>query len=301
MKKEKNVTLVLSGGGARGFAHIGAIEEIESRGYIINSIAGTSMGALVGGVYAVGKMNEYKKWVYNLDKQEIFKLLDFSFTNQGLIKGDKVLNKMKEFIPDANIEDLKIKYTATAFDLAQNKEIVFKEGSLYNAIRASISIPTVFTPVISGDSVLVDGGVVNNIPINNAIRTKNDVLLAVYVNADIPVHHINISDKVKRQALYIQKINEFRKSLYKYVPPDQSKKFHFFNLMSDTIAVMTNQLASTIIKDNPPDILVEISKKTCGTYDFYKAEELVEIGRYTTQKKLDSQNHPAHPSLSRFL
>jgi len=122
---KKNVTLVLSGGGARGFAHIGAIEELESRGYLINSIAGTSMGALVGGMYAVGKMNEYKEWVYNLDKKDIFKLLDFSFSNQGLIKGDKVLNKMKEFIPDANIEDLKIKYTATAFDLAQNKEIVF--------------------------------------------------------------------------------------------------------------------------------------------------------------------------------
>jgi len=285
---KKNVTLVLSGGGARGFAHIGAIEEIENRGYIINSIAGTSMGALVGGVYAVGKMNEYKEWVYNLDKQKIFKLIDFSFSNQGLIKGDRVLKKMKEFIPDANIEDLKIKYTATAFDLSQNKEIVFREGSLYNAIRASISIPTVFTPVISGDSVLVDGGVINNLPINNAIRTKNDILIAVYVNADIPVHHINISDKNRRQDLYIQKINKFRKKLNNSAPTDQSKKFHYFNLINDTIAVMTNQLASTIIKNNPPDILVEISKKSCGIYDFFKAEELVEIGRYATHKKLDS-------------
>jgi NTE family protein len=285
---KKNVTLVLSGGGARGFAHIGAIEEIESRGYIINSIAGTSMGALVGGVYAVGKMNEFKEWAYTLDKQEIFKLIDFSFSNQGLIKGDRVLKTMKKFIPDANIEDLKIKYTATAFDLAQNKEIVFKEGSLYNAIRASISIPTVFTPVINGNSVLVDGGVVNNIPLNNAIRTKNDVLIAVYVNADVPVHHINISEKRKRQDLYIQKIKEFRKSLSKSNSKDQSKKFHYFNLINDTIAIMTNHLATTIIRNTPPDIFVEISKKSCGTFDFYKAEELVEIGRYATQEKFDS-------------
>lgn len=285
---KKNVTLVLSGGGARGFAHVGAIEELESRGYTINSIAGTSMGALVGGVYAAGKMNEYKEWVYNLDKQKIFKLLDFSFSNQGLIKGDKVLKTMKEFIPDANIEDLKIKYTATAFDLAHNKEIVFREGSLYNAIRASISIPTVFTPIIRGDSVLVDGGVVNNIPINNAIRTKNDILIAVYVNADVPIHHISISDKHKKQDIYIQKINEFRKKLYNSVPRDQSKKLHYFNLINDTIAVMTNHLASTIIKDYPPDILVEISKKSCGIYDFFKAEELVETGRYATREKLDS-------------
>ena len=284
----KNVTLVLSGGGARGFAHIGAIEEIESRGYMINSIAGTSMGALIGGVYATGKLNEFKEWAYNLDKQEIFKLLDFSFSNQGLIKGDRVLKTMKKFIPDVDIQDLNIKYTATAFDLAQNKEIVFREGSLYNAIRASISIPTVFTPVINGNSVLVDGGVVNNIPINNAVRTKNDVLIAVYVNADVPVYHIDISEKGKKQDLYIQKINEFKKSLFKSDSTDQKKKFHYFNLINNTIAFMTNHMATTIIKNTPPDIFVEISKKSCGTFDFYKAEELVETGRYATQEKFDS-------------
>jgi len=285
---KKDVTLVLSGGGARGFAHIGAIEEIVSQGYVINSIAGTSMGALVGGVFAVGKLNEYKEWIYNLDKQDIFKLLDFSFSKQGLIKGDKVLNKMKEFIPDANIEDLKIKYTATAFDLALNKEVVFNQGSLYDAIRASIAIPTVFTPVVCGDSVLVDGGVVNNIPINNAIRSENDTLIAVYVNADVPVHEINISEKSIWQELYIQKINEFRKNLSKSKSKDQGKKFNYFNLINDTMAVMTNQLATTIIKNSPPDILVEISKKSCGTFDFYKAEELVEIGRYATWEKFAS-------------
>ena len=285
---KKNVTLVLSGGGARGFAHIGAIEEIESRGFSINSVAGTSMGALIGGVYASGKLNEFKEWAYNLDKQEIFKLIDFSFSAQGLIKGDRVLRAMKKFIPDVDIRDLKIKYTATAFDLAQNKEIVFREGSLYNAIRASISIPTVFTPVFNGNSVFVDGGVVNNIPINNAIRIKNDVLIAVYVNADIPVYHINISEKRKRQNVYIQKINTFRKSLYKSNSTDQRKKFHYFNLINDTIAVMTNHLAKTMIKNTPPDIFIEISQKSCGTFDFYRAEELVEIGRYATQEKFDS-------------
>lgn len=288
---KKNITLVLSGGGARGFAHIGAIEEIESRGYKIGSIAGTSMGALIGGVYALGKMNEYKEWVYNLDKQDIFKLLDFSFSKQGLIKGDKVLNKMKEFIPDANIEDMKINYTATAFDLAQNKEIVFREESLYNAIRASIAIPTVFTPVISGDSVFVDGGVVNNIPINNAIRTENDTLIAVYVNADVPVHQINVLEKSKKQDLYMQKINAFRKSLNKSSSTDEQKKFNYFNLINNTIAAMTNQLATAIIENNPPDVLVEISKNSCGTYDFFRAEELVEIGRSATREKLDLLNN----------
>lgn len=288
MIMNKNVTLVLSGGGARGFAHIGAIEELESRGYTINSIAGTSMGALVGGVYAVGKLEEFKEWVYKLDKRQIFKLIDFSFTNQGLIKGDKVLKKMKEFIPDANIEDLKIRYTATAYDLAQNQEIVYREGSLYNAIRASISIPTVFTPVIDGDSILVDGGVVNNIPISNAIRSKNDVLVTVYVNSEVPVLNLNTPEKITRQKIYLQKINEFRKSVNELNQEHHGKRFHYFNLMNNTIAAMTNHISKTTLKNTPPDILIEISKKTCGTFDFYKAEELVEIGRYAAREKLDS-------------
>ncbi len=289
---KKNVTLVLSGGGARGFAHIGAIEEIESRGYMINSIAGTSMGALIGGVYATGKLSEFKDWAYNLDKQEIFKLIDFSFSNQGLIKGNRVLKTMKKFIPDANIEDLKIKYTATAFDLVHNKEVVFNKGSLYDAIRASISMPTVFTPVISENSVLVDGGVVNNIPIRNAIRTKNDTLIAIYVNADIPLYkpYLTKSEKDKRNDLYIKKISEFKNSLFKTNTKSQRIRFNYFNLINNTIASATGYLTNTIIKDNPPDILIEISHKSCGTFDFFKAEELVEIGRYASQQKLDSLN-----------
>ncbi|RLD54901.1 MAG: hypothetical protein DRJ01_17410, partial [Bacteroidetes bacterium] len=143
----KNVALVLSGGGARGIAHIGVIEELEKQGFEIKSISGTSMGALVGGVYAVGKMQEYKNWIYTLDKFDVFKLVDFNVGIQGLIKGDRVFNKMKEFISDRNIEDLEIFYTAVAADIINNKEVVFTEGSVYNAVRASVAIPTVFTPV----------------------------------------------------------------------------------------------------------------------------------------------------------
>lgn len=287
---KKDITLVLSGGGARGIAHIGVIEELESRGYVIKSIAGTSMGALVGGVYAVGKIKEFKDWICTLDKQNILRLIDFTFSSQGLIKGDRVLKAMKEFIPDAQIEDLPIKYTATAFDLGQNREVVFDKGDLYDAIRASISIPTVFTPVISGKSVLVDGGVVNNVPISNAIRAGNDTLIAVYVNADIPLAKPQISkDELnKRENIYLQKINFFKSTIFKSKPHSGQKKFNYFNLINNTITSMTNHISVTTIKNNPPDILIEISRKSGGTYDFYKAEELIEIGRYAAQMKLNS-------------
>ena len=124
-----NVSLVLSGGGARGIAHIGVIEELEKQGFNIKSISGTSMGSLVGAVYAVGKMQEYKNWIYTLDRLDVFKLIDFTFSSQGLVKGDRVFKKMKEFIPDTNIEDLEIHYAATAADIINNKEVVFTKGS----------------------------------------------------------------------------------------------------------------------------------------------------------------------------
>jgi len=287
---DKNVTLVLSGGGARGFAHIGAIEEIERQGYSITSIAGTSMGALVGGVYATGKMNDFKNWVYNLDKQKILKLIDFSFSKQGLIKGDRVLNAMKVFIPDTNIEDLKIKYTATAFDLANNKEVVFNRGSLYDAIRASISIPTVFTPVISGNSLLVDGGVVNNLPISNAIRSENDTLIAVYVNADIPLpeNYLNRPVDSNKDVFRAKIISEIKRNLFKTDTGVGRKGYNYFNLINSTIASATNCLANMIIKNNPPDILIEVSKKSCGTFDFFEAEKLGEMGNNAAKDKLDS-------------
>lgn len=154
---KQKVSLVLSGGGARGIAHIGVIEELEKQGYQIASIAGTSMGALVAAVYALGKMEEFKEWMFTLDKKTIFQLIDLSFSKQGLIKGDRVFNKMKEFIEDENIEDLPIPFVATATDIINKKQVVFKSGSVFEALRASIAIPTVITPVEKDGVLLVDG------------------------------------------------------------------------------------------------------------------------------------------------
>lgn len=144
---KQKAALVLSGGGARGISHIGVIEELEKQGFEISSVSGASMGALVGGVHASGKLVELKNWLYDLDKMKVFSLVDFTLSAQGLVKGDRVLNKMKEFVADVNIEDLRIPYAAVAADIVNAKEVVFTNGSIYEAIRASIAIPTVLTPV----------------------------------------------------------------------------------------------------------------------------------------------------------
>ena len=293
MADTKNIALVLSGGGARGIAHIGAIEELEKSGYNICSVTGTSMGAVVGAVYTMGKLKEFKEWMLTLDKMRVFNLLDFSFSSQGLVKGDKVLNKMKDFIKDKNIQDLNIPFACMAVDLISLEEVVFTNGSVYEAIRASISIPTVLTPVKKGNALFVDGGVLNNIPLKYAPRTENDKLVAVNVNAKIPVINAGLSKKItiEQQSLYKRKMQDFQSQLQKIMPSGKSANLSYFDVINKTIGLMTYQITQNLLEKHPPDILINISKETCTMFDFFKAEELIEIGRMSTRDTLAKFNN----------
>jgi NTE family protein len=199
---EKNVALVLSGGGPRGFAYIGAIEELESRGYKITSIAGTSIGSLIGGVYAAGKLNDVKQWLYSLDVWNMFSLIDFSLSMNHLVKGDRIISALKDIVPQINIEDLNIPYKAVATDLYTGEEVVFSSGDLFSAIRASISIPTLFKPVEYNDSLLIDGAMSNCLPINRVERTPGDILVAFDVNDIQPerIRDILVQEKFAKRS-----------------------------------------------------------------------------------------------------
>ena len=166
--KKRRAALVLAGGGARGVAHIGAIEELESQGFEVHAVAGTSMGALVGGMYASGHLEPFKEWMYTLDKYKVFGLVDFALSTEGLVKGDRVMRAMKELVPDVKIEKMPLPFAAVAADLLTGREVVLDRGGLYDAIRASISIPSVFRPVRRG---------------NRVRREPGDVLVAVDVSA----------------------------------------------------------------------------------------------------------------------
>lgn len=267
---KKDITLVLSGGGARGIAHIGVIEELVKLNVNIASISGTSMGALIGGIYAVGKLEEFKQWMLKVNRTKIFKLIDFSFSTQGLVKGERIFNEIKEFITDVNIEDLPIKYTATAFDIANGREVVFDKGSLYNAIRASISIPTIFTPLTLGDSVFIDGGVVNNIPINTAKRVENDIVIAVNVNAGVTDDIVYYSE-LEQLAKQNLKAN---KSQYRI-----NKNINYFFLVNNSLVTMTNHISNLILEKYPPDVLVEIPRNSAGIFEFYNAKTIINSGK----------------------
>jgi NTE family protein len=264
------------------------IEVLEENNFEITSIAGTSMGSLIGGVYALGKLEEYKDWISDMDKIDVLSMVDFTLSRQGLVKGDKVLNKMQELIPDSNIEDLPIPYAAVAVDIMEGREIIFRKGSLYDAVRASISIPTVFTPVESGDGLLVDGGILNNIPVDRVERVRRDMLVAVNVNANVePVTPaIFMSENDKKEKTYQKRIKEFQLHLRKVLPKSDDDKLGYFNLINRTIGTMTNYMALKHLETHKPDLLINISKKSCGMFEFYKAEELVEIGRMATLNAL---------------
>ncbi len=283
---KKKVSLVLSGGGARGMAHIGVIEELVKEGFEIASVAGTSMGALVGAVYALKKMDAFKNWLFTLDRLKVFNLFDFTLSAQGFVKGDKVFNQMKEFIPDGNIEDLGISYAAVAADILNKEEVVFTGGSIYEAIRASVAIPTVFTPVKRDGRILVDGGILNNIPVNHVKRTPGDILVVVNVNADIPLKKPEVSkeENEKEQSVYQKKIKDFYNHLQKITASkNHEESMGYFHLINKTIGLMRYHMTQMTLQQHHPDILINVSQEACGIFDFFKAEEVVSIGKYAAE------------------
>lgn len=169
-------------GWSPGYAHIGVIEEIERRGYDIACIAGCSMGAVIGGIYAAGKLEDYRNWIESLDYLDVLRLVDVSF-RLGAIRGDKVFGQIRKIVGEINIEQLRIPYTAVAADLTNQQEIWFQEGCLHQAMRASAAIPSLFTPVMQGNRMLVDGGILNPLPIVPVVSSHCDLIIAVNLNA----------------------------------------------------------------------------------------------------------------------
>ena len=287
---KKNIALVLSSGGARGFAHIGVIKELEKHGYKITSIAGSSMGALVGGIYATGQLNKLETWLRSLDVREVIRLTDITISKKGLVKGEKIIKKMKEIIPERNIEDLSIPFCAIATDIKNGKEVVFKKGKLYDAIRASVSIPTVFHPYKMDKSYFVDGGVLNPVPANRVNRQDNDLLVVVNVNARIPFEK-KLQDKdLTHEKLLKPYIDSLQKKIEKIIPRNKKDEIGMFNLTNKSISLMLNKISELTIHNSNPDLIINISRNSIGTYDFYKTNEIIEIGERAAKEALDEFN-----------
>ena len=278
----KDVALVLSSGGARGLAHIGAIEELEAQGYRITSIAGCSMGALIGGVYAAGKLEEFREWMKTVDRKKMLELTDFSFSLNHLVKGTRIIEAIMEFVPDIPIEDLPIPYCAVATDWKSGHEVVFREGSLFEAIRASISLPSFYEPVQRDGMILIDGGVTNPIPMNRVVRHEGDILVGI----DVSGHDYEgqwrrqheLAEKRKRSTSLSQQI------LNRLLP--NNLDFNYYTMLSRVSSLMIRQNSILMAQLMKPDILVDIQMSRYGGFDYDKSERLIAIGRQKTQQAI---------------
>jgi NTE family protein len=274
----KDIALVLSSGGARGLAHIGAIEELEAHGYRISSIAGCSMGALIGGVYAAGKLKEYREWMKTIDRKKMLELTDFSFSINHLVKGDRIIEAIMAFVPDMAIEDLPIPYCAVATDWQNGEEVVFREGSLFDAIRASISLPLYYEPVRRDGRILIDGGVINPIPLNRVERHEGDLLVGV----DVSGH--NYKKQWERQQRLAEKHKADRslkaQILDKLLPDNLD--FNYYTVLSRTSSLMIRQNSILMERLMKPDILIDIQMSSYGGFDYDKSERIVTLGKKKT-------------------
>ena len=275
----KDVALVLSSGGARGLAHIGAIEELEAQGYRITSIAGCSMGALIGGVYAAGKLIEFREWMKTIDRKKMLKLTDFSLGLNHIVKGTRIIEAIMEFVPDMPIESLPIPYCAVATDWKSGREVVFRQGSLFEAIRASISLPAFYEPVQRDGMILIDGGVTNPIPLNRVKRHDGDILVGVDVSGeDYAAKWKEKSEQSKQRTSFSQKIiNKLR---------PEGIEFNSYTMLSRVSSMMIRQNSILMAQLMHPDVLVDIQMNSYGSFDYDKSEKIIAVGHKKTQQAL---------------
>ncbi len=313
IKESKTISLALGSGGARGYAHIGVIETLESQRYEIKSIAGSSMGALIGGLYAARKLQEFKEWILTLNYYDIYKLLNLSLVDGGLVDAEKVFDKIKALVGDINIEDLPIQYKAVATNLNTQETVVFYKGKLIDAIRASIAIPTIFVPVYDDDKILVDGGVLNPLPINLIAEDTTDLKIAVNLDANIKNKYIIEvpKEQLSREEVLYQEFNSLlnkaetllpkklpkRLSLIaekyrinwianKEVKIESNNKQDISSILRMTLDSAQSVLSKYYIQNHKADIVIEISRESCSFYEFTKAYEMIEIGKLSTKEVL---------------
>ncbi len=249
---KKKVALVLSTGGARGIAHIGVIEELIKQDYNISSIAGCSMGALVGAAFASDSLDQCKKVMCDLNRRNLFNYVDFTLNRKGLIKGNRIRKELEKLFGNKNIEDLSMPFTAIATDILNEKEVIFESGNIVDAIRASISLPFIFEPFKKDDKLLLDGGLINPLPLNQVKRHPEDILIGV-----------SVGEK-----------------------GEQMRKINQFTLMIEAVTILIQKNVKNSIDVFKPDIMIQVPVRNYSILDFRKSSLLIEEGVNAAKKSL---------------
>lgn len=286
----KSVSLILGSGGARGLAHIGVIRWLEEHDYEIKSISGCSIGALIGGVYAAGKLDEFESWLRKITKLDMVALLDIAWNKSGLIKGDKIINTLVDLVGDIKIENLSINYTAVAADINEEKEVWINSGRLFDAIRASISLPMFFTPHYYNGAYLIDGGVLNPVPIAPTFNDNTDITIAVNLAGKLQPHNIKkdeakVNDHPENNGIST-KINAYIQQFKNKVDLSTHIDWGVYDIANQAFDAMQSTIARQKLAAYPPDISIEIARNTCGTFEFDRGCEIIELGYRKAQEVL---------------
>lgn len=288
-EKKKTVSLVLGSGGARGHAHIGVIRALEEMNFEIHNISGTSMGAVIGGIYAADELDIYTDWAFKLDKGDVVRLLDFSFSWQSIFKGERIIKVLKELVGDRKIEDLDKRFTAVATSLDDQREIWLNSGPLFTAIKASTAVPGVFAPVELNGRTLVDGGLVNPIPIAPTLNDSTDLTIAVNL-AGLEEDYEPPEDAEANkddEGGYKEKISEFLSGLReKDDSGGTDRESDAADLLVKSIDVMQGSIARLKLAAYAPDKTIEIPRNACTFFEFHRAEEMANLGYERTIKAL---------------
>ncbi len=287
----KSISLVLGSGGARGLAHIGVIRWLNENGFEIKSISGCSMGALIGGIYAAGKLDDFEHWVLAITKIEIMKLLDLSWSKSGLVKGDRIINTLTSLVGDQVIEDLPITFTAVAADIVSEKEVWINEGPLFDAIRASISLPLFFTPFKRNGIDLIDGGVLNPVPIAPTFSDSTDLTIAVNLGGMVDVEvKTKIIDKqeTNESIPFTEAVNEYVGRLTDSIVGGVNQNWGAYDIANQAFDAMQSTIARQKLAAYPADFNIEIARNACGTLEFDRASEMIELGHTKAQESLGS-------------
>jgi NTE family protein len=244
------------------------------------------MGALIGGVYAAGKLEEFREWMKAIDRKKMLELTDFSFSINHLVKGNRIIEAIMDFVPDIAIEELPIPYCAVATDLKAGREVVIDKGSLFEAIRASISLPSFYEPVQRDDMILIDGGVINPIPLNRVKRNAGDILVGV----DVSGHDYKSQwDEMHRLTEWQKNDNSLKAKILDKLIPDNIE-FNYYTVLSRTSSLMIRQNSILMAKLMKPEMLIDIQMNRYGTFDFDKSEKLIAIGRQKTAQAILAMN-----------
>ena len=285
-RSKPRIGLALGGGAARGWAHVGVLRALEARGIRPDLVCGTSIGALVGAAYAAGELDRFEQWVLGMDLKQVLSFLDLRM-NGGLVKGERLMAFYRENFVDHPIENLSIPFGAVATALHNGAEVWLRSGSTVNAIRASIALPGMFSPVWRDEQLLVDGGLVNPVPVTLARAMGADIVIAVDLNSDILGRHLRDDLKPPPKTGLLHKwgrrLGDNLQKLFPSLASTEPEMPSLFDVIASSINIMQVRITRSRLAGDPADVLLSPQLSHIGLLEFHRAKETIMLGHHAVE------------------